>query len=160
MFTGPEIAAALIEIGITHVIWVPDTTIGPWEAALESSPKLQLVRVCREGEAWPLAAGLYLGGKTPLVLMQCTGLFESGDALRNVHFDLKLPILSIIGVRNALVPASRDSAKRFAEPILQAWQVDYRWIKADDQKPLLIQYLAACRREFRAGTVLLAEGAA
>src|SRR5690348_5115113 len=115
MFTGPEFVAALLEIGITHVVWVPDSTIGPWEAALESSRELKLIRICREGEAWPLAAGLYLGGKVPLVLMQCTGLFESGDALRNVLLDLKLPILSIIGVRNALVPDSRDSAKLYAE---------------------------------------------
>jgi sulfopyruvate decarboxylase TPP-binding subunit len=76
MFTGPEIAATLTELGITHVVWVPDTAIGPWENALESSPLLKLIRVCREGEAWPLAAGLHLGGKTPLVVMQTTGLFE------------------------------------------------------------------------------------
>ncbi len=43
-----------------------------------------LVRVCREGEAWEVAAGLHLGGATPLVMIQCTGLFESGDAIRNV----------------------------------------------------------------------------
>src|SRR5262245_16380002 len=103
MFTGEEIVAALLQVGITHVVWVPDSTIGPWERALQSSPQIKLIRVCREGEAWPLAAGLHLGGKVPLVLMQCTGLFESGDALRNVLFDLKLPILSLVGVRNALV---------------------------------------------------------
>jgi hypothetical protein len=33
--------------------------------------------------------------------MQTTGLFESGDALRNVLFDLSLPIYSLIGVRKA-----------------------------------------------------------
>src|SRR5262245_32430304 len=107
MFSGQEIAATLEELGISHVVWVPDSTTGPWEAALEASPALTLVRVCREGEAWPLAAGLFLGGKTPMVLVQTTGLFESGDALRNVLFDLKLPLFSLIGVRNGLVPDSR-----------------------------------------------------
>jgi sulfopyruvate decarboxylase TPP-binding subunit len=92
MFTGAEIVATLEELGITHVIWVPDSTTGPWETALESSRRLKLIRVCREGEAWPLAAGLHLGGASPLVIMQTTGMFESGDALRNVLFDLKLPI--------------------------------------------------------------------
>src|SRR4051794_27424747 len=103
MFSGPEFVTALEELGVSHVVWVPDSTTGPWEAALGSSQQLTLVRICREGEAWPSAAGLYLGGKTPLVLMQCTGLFESGDALRNVLFDLKVPIFAVIGVRNALV---------------------------------------------------------
>ncbi|MCI0357941.1 MAG: hypothetical protein L0211_05560 [Planctomycetaceae bacterium] len=109
MFTGPEIVATLSELGVTHVVWVPDTAIGPWEAALDAAGSLRLIRVCREGEAWPLAAGLHLGGKSPLVMMQTTGLFESGDALRNVLFDLKLPIFSLIGLRNWL---TRDRTTR------------------------------------------------
>jgi sulfopyruvate decarboxylase TPP-binding subunit len=160
MFTGPEFVAALVEIGITHVVWVPDSTIGPWESALESSHDLRLIRVCREGEAWPLAAGLYLGGKTPLVLMQCTGLFESGDALRNVLFDLKLPLLAIIGVRNALVPGSRDSAKLFAEPVLRAWGFGEMYIRSRDDNRRLIDHFCSCRRESRPGIASLAEGAA
>src|SRR5690242_7023877 len=103
MFTGLEITATLIDLGITHVIWVPDSTTGPWEQSLDSSPALRLVRVCREGEAWPLAAGLQLGRKSPLIIMQSTGFFESGDAMRNICFDLKLPIFALIGVRNELV---------------------------------------------------------
>src|SRR5688572_2400148 len=111
MFSGSEIVALFEGLGITHVVWVPDSAMGTWEAALEASRQIRLIRVCREGEAWPLAAGLLLGGRTPLVVMQTTGLFESGDALRNALFDLKLPVFALIGVRNGLVPASRDSAK-------------------------------------------------
>ncbi len=158
MFSGSEIVASLEDLGVTHVVWVPDTTTGPWEAALESSRRLKLVRVCREGEAWPLAAGLHLGGKTPLVLMQSTGLFESGDALRNVLFDLKLPIFALIGVRNALVAESRDSAKTFAEPILRAWGVDSVWIRRSEDKRVLRDHFLACREARRAGIALLAEG--
>ena len=73
--------------------------------------KLSLVRVCREGEAWTIAAGLYLGGQRPLVVIQNTGLFESGDALRNVLFDLGLPLFALIGYRNYLVPDSPDTAR-------------------------------------------------
>jgi sulfopyruvate decarboxylase TPP-binding subunit len=158
MFSGPEIVATLEDLGVTHVVWVPDTTTGPWEAALESSRRLSLVRVCREGEAWPLAAGLHLGGKTPLVLMQSTGLFESGDALRNVVFDLKLPIFALIGVRNALVAESRDSAKTFAEPVLNAWGIPCVWIRRPDDRRLLAEHFEACRTAGRAGAALLAEG--
>jgi sulfopyruvate decarboxylase TPP-binding subunit len=158
MFDGQEIVATLLDVGITHVVWVPDSMMGPWEAALESSAALQLIRVCREGEAWPLAAGLLLGGGMPVVLMQTTGLFESGDALRNVLFDLNLPILSVIGVRNWLVPASRDSAKRFAQPILQAWGIEQMWIRTVEDKPKLAEHLRLCLRECRAGMALLAEG--
>ena len=160
MFTGLQIAAALIDMGITHVIWVPDSTTGAWEEALESSPQLRLIRVCREGESWPLAAGLHLGGRMPLIIMQTTGLFESGDALRNVCFDLKVPIFALVGVRNELVPTSRDSAKSFAEPILKAWGIDYVWIRTADDKPKLAEHFRACQRVSTPGMALLAEGPA
>jgi sulfopyruvate decarboxylase TPP-binding subunit len=159
MFTGPEIALTLTELGITHVVWVPDTATGPWEAALESSPNLRLIRVCREGEAWPLAAGLHLGGKSPLVVMQTTGLFESGDALRNVLFDLKLPIYSLIGVRNWLNAGSQDTARQFSEPMLRTWGVDQVWLLTPADKPKLVEHYRRCRAEQRAGIALLAEGA-
>ena len=62
MFTPEQVAETFAELGITHVVWLPDSALGPWEQALESSPAFQLVRVCREGEAWAIASGLHLGG--------------------------------------------------------------------------------------------------
>ena len=145
-------------MGITHVVWVPDSETGPWEAALDASPALRLIRVCREGEAWPLAAGLHLGGQTPLVVMQTTGLFESGDALRNVLFDLKLPIYSLIGVRNWLTAGSQDTARAFTEPILRAWGLDCVWLLAPADKPKLAEHYRGCRASGLPGAALLAEG--
>jgi sulfopyruvate decarboxylase subunit alpha len=159
MFTGPEISSLLAEMGFTHVVWVPDTATGPWEAALELSKQLQLIRVCREGEAWPLAAGLLLGGKMPLIVMQTTGLYESGDALRNVIYDLQIPVYAIIGVRNWLSPDSRDSAKTFAEPIVKAWGLNTVWIETEADKPKLAEHVRRCREQNVAGVTMLAEGA-
>ena len=51
-----------------------------------------------------MAGGLHLGGATPLVLIQCTGLFESGDSLRNIVHDWTLPIFSVIGYRSYFIP--------------------------------------------------------
>lgn len=158
LFTGKEIAEIIAELGFTHVIWVPDSTLGTWEAALEDSPSFRLLRVCREGEAWAMAAGLHLGGKSPLLIMQCTGLFESGDALRNAVYDLGLPLLAIIGLRNYLILDSPDSAKRFAQPILDAWDIDYHLIASENDKPQLQNFLAACLRDDKPGVVLIAEG--
>src|ERR1700678_3334351 len=102
MLDGPSVAAALCQCGVTHVVWIPDTELGTWESALKSAPGLSLVRVCREGEAFAVAAGLHLGGKRPIVVLQCTGLFEAGDALRNVLHDLHLPLFMVIGIRSYL----------------------------------------------------------
>jgi sulfopyruvate decarboxylase TPP-binding subunit len=159
MFSGAEIEAVFAELNFTHVVWIPDTATGPWEASLASSSRLKLVRVCREGEAWPLAAGLYLGGAVPVIVMQSTGLFESGDSLRNVLFDLRLPLYSLIGVRNGLVADSRDSAKLFTEPVIKAWGIDRQWISKAEDKSKLAMHCRSCRASGIPGVALLAEGA-
>ncbi len=162
MFTGPEIAALCTSMGITHVVSIPDSTIGHWHPAIEKSPDLSLVRVCREGEAWGVAAGLYLGGATPLVMIQCTGFFESGDALRNVLHDWKLPIFAIIGYRSYLnqdtLPG--DTCLVFTEPVLDAWRIDYKLIKAHDQLVEIRAHCLACRAAGTPGAALIAEGKA
>ena len=157
LISGNEIVSILTELGVTHVVWIPDSSLGDWEVALEASPHLELIRVCREGEAWPLAAGLLVGGKRPLLMMQTTGLFESGDALRNIVFDLDLPIVTIVGARNWLNANSQDTAKTFAEPILQAWKIAYQIVATSDDKPQMTEWLRECLTENKPGIVLLAE---
>jgi sulfopyruvate decarboxylase TPP-binding subunit len=160
MIDGPSVAGTLAACGITHVVWIPDSELGTWESALLAQPGLQLVRVCREGEAISVAAGLYLGGKRPIILMQCTGFFEAGDAFRNFVYDLKLPLFFVIGVRSFYAHqqgASVDSCPVFTEPILQAWQVPYILL---DNRHTAADLAAAYRQaiaEQRAGVALLAE---
>lgn len=126
MLDGPAIVSAFRECGITHVVWLPDSALGTWDAALSAAPHLQLIRVCREGEAFAIAAGLLIGGKKPIVLIQCTGFFEAGDALRNVVHDMGLPIFFIVGVRSYIAHRqgkSHDSCAVYTEPIVKAWQI-------------------------------------
>lgn len=158
MLTGPQALAAFNTLGVTHVLWLPDSTLGTWEEALAGPAAPRLVRVCREGEAWALAAGLYLGGCQPMVVMQCTGLFESGDSLRNALFDLGLPLYAVVGYRSYLLAGSPDSARRFTEPVLKAWGLDYVLLDAPDAAERLIEHYAACRAAGRPGVSLLAEG--
>src|SRR5579859_183778 len=128
MVSGPEITAILRRCGITHVVWIPDSELGTWDAALSSAPDLRLIRATREGEAIAIAAGLFLGGAKPLVVVQCTGFFEAGDAFRNVVHDLKLPLVFVIGLRGYHAHRggrSSDTCPKFTEPILNAWGLPY-----------------------------------
>ena len=133
----PSAAVGHLEAaGFTHVVWIPDSALGPWEPALASSTKLKLIRPCREGEAIGVAAGLLLGAARPVVVCQCTGLFEAGDALRNVVHDLKLPLKLIVGVRSYrafLEEKTTDNCPAFTEPILRAWQVPYSILADADE---------------------------
>ena len=49
MFTGSEIVDLYREMGATHVVALPDSTIGPWEDAIREAGSPKLVQVCREG---------------------------------------------------------------------------------------------------------------
>jgi sulfopyruvate decarboxylase TPP-binding subunit len=162
MFSGTQIAATLDELGVTHVVTVPDSTIGPWQREIEAHGRTRVVRVCREGEAWQVAAGLYFGGATPLVMIQCTGLFESGDAIRNALHDWKLPIPSIIGYRSYLnqdtLPG--DTCLVFTEPVLDAWRIPYKLLTDPSQLPEIAAFLTKCRDEHIPGSIVIAEGKA
>lgn len=160
MFDGPSVVAALTDCGVTHVVWIPDSDIGRWEPALRSASRLQLIRVCREGEAVALAAGLHLGGKHPIVLMQCTGLFEAGDTLRNIVHDLQLPLFFVIGVRSYNAHqrgASTDSCPVFTEPILRAWQLPYVLLDDRHSSADLASAYRQAQAKKQAFAVLLAE---
>jgi sulfopyruvate decarboxylase subunit alpha len=158
LFSGPQIADLLADLRVTHVIWLPDSALGAWEAALESSAAFRLIRVSRESEAWAIAAGLHVGGARPLVIMQTTGLFDSGDSLRNAVFDMGLPLFAIVGHRSYLIENSPDTAKRFAEPILQAWGIDYVLLTKPDDLPRLREHFLECQSAGRPGIALVAEG--
>lgn len=162
VFSGEQIAELLGTLGVTHVVTVPDSTIGQWQDAIERRGVTRIVRVCREGEAWQVAAGLYLGGASPLVLIQCTGLFESGDAIRNALHDFKLPLFSMIGYRSYLnqdtLPG--DTCLTFTEPVLDTWKIDYRLLTRPEQIDEIPAHHAACRSAGKPGAILLAEGKA
>jgi len=161
MFSGEQVASLLADLAVTHVVTVPDSTIGKWGDAIARAG-IRLVRVCREGEAWAVAGGLLLGGAAPLVLIQCTGLFESGDSLRNMIHDWKLPVFSVIGYRSYLNQETLpgDTCLVFTEPVLDAWKIPYRFIKTASQLDEIRQHYLQCRAAGTAGAVLIAEGKA
>jgi sulfopyruvate decarboxylase TPP-binding subunit len=147
MVTGSEFVAMLRRCGFTHVVWIPDSELGTWDAALSASADVKLIRPTREGEAIAIAGGLFLGGAKPLIVMQCTGFFEAGDSFRNFIHDLKLPLVFIIGLRSyhaAKEGESADTCPKFTEPILSAWGLPHvvleRGYPAEQLEQALRQY--------------------
>ncbi len=118
--------------GVTHVVWLPDTETSFLYDLLDSDPNLQIVPICREGESIPLAAGLWVGGKKPVVLIQNTGFFESGDSIRGLALDIDLPLVIMIGYRGwTRHGVTHDSAARYTEPVLHALGINYYLIESD-----------------------------
>ena len=86
----------LVATGITHVVGLPDSISGPLFDAVDKHPAMRLVTVTREGEAFAIACGLWIGGAHPLVVIQNTGFLESGDSLRGTAQRMAAPIPVLI----------------------------------------------------------------
>ena len=53
----------------------------------------------REEEAFGIAAGLYLGGKRPTVMLQSSGLGNSLNALTSLLIPYRIPVLIVVSMR-------------------------------------------------------------
>jgi phosphonopyruvate decarboxylase len=130
--TARVMVDTLKRCGVTHLVWLPDTESGFLYQTLNDDPDIELVPVTREGETFAIALGLLVGGKKPVVCIQNTGLFESGDSVRGLWLDQKLPLLALVGYRGYEGGGpSNDSAATFLEPILKAWGIPYEVVEND-----------------------------
>jgi sulfopyruvate decarboxylase TPP-binding subunit len=141
---GPSAAktlAALRVLGFTHVLMIPDTESWLLHRAVENDPDMHLITPCREGESIAIAAGLWTGGCKPLVVIQNTGLMESGDVLRGCGLGPKVPLRLMVGWRGySGAQAGRlpiDSAYPYTEPLLSAWGIPYWYLMGDADLPML-----------------------
>lgn len=117
---------------ITHVVWLPDSETNYLYERMVADDTIELVPVCREGESMAVAAGIWVGGKRPVVLIQNTGMFESGDSIRGLALDINFPLVMMIGYRGWTRHGhTPDSAGRFTEKILDAWNIEYFLVETD-----------------------------
>ena len=141
---------------VTHVVWLPDSETNFMYELLTGEPTLDLVPVCREGETMAIAAGLWVGGKKPVVLIQNTGIFESGDSIRGLGLDVHQPLVMLVGYRGwSRHGLTNDSAARFIEHILHAWGINYYLIETDDDADRISLALAEADRNQRPVAVLV-----
>ena len=135
MLSSEKIVQAFEKEGVTHVVGVPDNGSRALFERLWAHPNIEVILTSREGEAFGLASGLYLGGATPLVLIQNTGFFEAGDAFRGTAYNMGLPIVMLVGYRGykTMEPDAQrvHTAATFFEPTLNAWQIPYTAMHED-----------------------------
>jgi sulfopyruvate decarboxylase subunit alpha len=143
----------LRKCGVTDVAGLPDNSSAALIQLLHQDRMIRLHPVTREGEAFALAAGLWIGGRNPLVLIQNTGLLESGDSVRGTVLRMRIPILALITYRGyakmqkyaGLLPDTLDaeilsrpdldSVALMTEPTLKAWGLPFEFLHTDEDIP-------------------------
>jgi sulfopyruvate decarboxylase TPP-binding subunit len=160
-------ARSILEIlerqGVTDVLGVPDNSSAALYTLLGSHPTVRPRPVTREGEAFAMAMGLWMGGRQPVLLIQNTGFFESGDALRGTLTRMRIPIVCIITYRGynktiksfgaiptavdaeLLSRSDVDNCAPITEPTLRAWGLPYEFLHTDEDLPVLESAFARAR---------------
>jgi len=155
--TSSQLLAGLMAaLGATHVVTLPDNTSAPILEAVRERGELSLLVGTREGEVISLSAGLWAGGARPVVIIQNTGLLESGDALRGTASRMGVPLLLLVTcrgyekaraaglephevemTREALVRPDLDSVAHMTEATLRAWGIPFLHLRdASDLTPV------------------------
>jgi len=94
--SGAELAALLDRHGFDFFTGVPCSLVEDLIAALETHPRFPWLAAIREDVAVGLAAGAWLGGRRPVVVMQNSGLGTSLNALASLSLMYGLPALLLV----------------------------------------------------------------
>lgn len=142
--------------GITHAVWLPDSEARFLYETMIADRDLTVVPVCREGESFAIAMGLIIGGKTPVVLIQNTGFFESGDSIRALALDCELPLLVLIGYRGwRQGHPMTDSAGRYTVHNLESWGIEHYLVESDTDIGLIYKAFRQAQEQSQPVAVLI-----
>ena len=127
---------ALLAAGVTDVVAVPDTHVRSLIALMRERDDMRYIQTATEDEAITLAAGMIVGGRTPLVQIQHAGLYACVNHLRGVAIDGQFPMLFMIGLLNrdpSKAPRDHfDSMVRHTEPLLDVFDVPHYLLDGPD----------------------------
>lgn len=92
---------AIKNTGINLLLSVPCIMLKGLLEVIEEKKEIQHIAVTREEEGVGIAAGAYLGGKLPAILMQNSGLGNSINAIKSLLELYKIPVIFIMSHRGA-----------------------------------------------------------
>jgi sulfopyruvate decarboxylase subunit alpha len=116
------VAGGVHRAGIRDVVYVPDSPLSLVLRAFDGTfPDVRLILATREEEAFGIAAGLYLGGRRPAVMLQSSGVGNSLNAITSLLLPYRIPVLMVVNIRGepgewneAQVPMGRALGPIFA----------------------------------------------
>jgi sulfopyruvate decarboxylase subunit alpha len=141
--SADSILQELYQLDITDVINVPDTHQRSLLAAFARQSRMRLLTACTEDEAIAINAGLWIGGRRPVLSIQHVGLLAAMNNVKALCMDARIPTCMLVGYFGRDVSRSaRDNASRavrLIEPTLDTWGVAYFPVESPDDLPAVGQ---------------------
>jgi sulfopyruvate decarboxylase alpha subunit len=130
------VADGLWAAGCRDIVYVPDNPLSHILAALRRDHgEVRTLLAMREEEALGIAAGLYLGGGRPAVLMQSSGVGTTLNALGSLLIPYQIGVMMIVSMRGD--PGEWNSAQvpmgRAVAPLLDAFAVQHLTVERDEE---------------------------
>jgi sulfopyruvate decarboxylase subunit alpha len=125
-FGAQELYRGLRAGGIDFAVYLPDSTLPPVERLLRADPEVQIVQCAREDEGIAIAAGAYLGGRTPVALMEASGLGYAALILARIQVQ-RTPVL-LIASRNRVLDEPYDyhaASRLVGEGVLRGLNIPF-----------------------------------
>jgi sulfopyruvate decarboxylase TPP-binding subunit len=154
--------ATLKDLGFTDAVSIPDGESRLLYQALVDDEEIEVYLPTREGEGIAIAAGLWVGGRKPVIVLQNTGLMEAGDALRGCGIGPSIPLLLLVGWRgypgamSGALPI--DSAYPYTEPLLDAWGLAHRRLMSDEDLDVIVEMAEAAVASSKPAAVVYGYG--
>ena len=134
---GRAAVAALRRNRVDHVVTVPDwVQLSMHDRLQRGCDGIRLMNVCSENQCITIGAGLALGGRKPMLVMQNQGLYNCINTLRAVCLDAHVPLVFMVGqFGREYANFGRDPREshrtmvRILEPMLETlglpfWRID------------------------------------
>ena len=161
--SASSMLAALQAEGVTHAVTVPDfVQFALHERIADTSSKIHNIFTTTEDQALTTAAGLWLGGSLPVVMVQNQGLYKSLNSLRAVCLDAGIPTVIMAGqfgreVSNFKRPMTESSRSmvRLMEPFLDSIGIKHWTVSEEADVPMLAEAFAHAVKEQTASVVLV-----
>jgi sulfopyruvate decarboxylase subunit alpha len=94
------VCAGIHAAGSRDVVYVPDNPLSHVLRELDDRFRdIRLLLATREEEAFGIAAGLYLGGRLPTVMLQSSGLGNSLNGVTSLLLPYEIPVLVVVSMR-------------------------------------------------------------
>ena len=130
-------------IGVDFAVLLPDTILYELDELLVADPDVDTLICSREDEGFGIAFGARLGGKTPVILMEGSGLGLSPLILARTQLH-RLPIL-IIAAHNWVYGerfSYHGATRLVTQPTLDMLRIPYHVLKDPSEIPWVLRALA------------------
>jgi phosphonopyruvate decarboxylase len=133
MIDAADMVADLIRRGFGPFVGVPCSLLAPLFSDLAG--RGAMLMATEEGEAIGLAAGMWLAGAKPVVLMQNAGFLNALNPLLSLHAVFELPLLLVLSHRGK--PGTEDAPEhehsgRLTLPLLDLAGITHETVSAED----------------------------